>query len=162
MSEHLITALRRIAELPVNTESCWEATNAVDIATAALEAHAPAPPPPHGPYCWLIKPIGLNEEDWCFANDPSDRPDEELSVPLYALEPQQLGTVAAPLDTGTPLNTLVLRAIAAFDAMTPAQQATMLQAQRESWARGEAGIGSDAQEAAARAAFHNEAERSNG
>lgn len=40
----------------------------------------------HGPYGYLIKPIGLNEEHWYLSDDPSDRPDEEASVPLYAKE----------------------------------------------------------------------------
>jgi len=42
----------------------------------------------HGPYGYLIKPIGLNEEHWYLSDDPSDHPDEEISVPLYAKEDQ--------------------------------------------------------------------------
>lgn len=42
----------------------------------------------HGPYGYLIKPIGLNEEHWHLATEPSAYPDEEVSVPLYADQDQ--------------------------------------------------------------------------
>jgi hypothetical protein len=41
-----------------------------------------------GPYGYLIKPIGLNEEHWHLAIEPSAYPDEEVSVPLYADQDQ--------------------------------------------------------------------------
>lgn len=48
------------------------------------------------------------------------------------------------------LDDLLRRAKAKFDAMTPEQQDEMFRQQRESWVRGEIGIGSDANEAAYR------------
>jgi hypothetical protein len=48
---------------------------------------------------------------------------------------------------------LIREAKAAVAAMTPEQQAAMLIAQRESWVRGEMGIGNDADERAYRAAY---------
>lgn len=42
----------------------------------------------HGPYGYLIKPHGLNEEHWQLSMDPSDS-QEETSVALYALEEQE-------------------------------------------------------------------------
>ena len=49
----------------------------------------------HGPYGWLIKPIGLTEEYWRLSVLPSDAPNEEISVPLFAKEAQQLGCLTA-------------------------------------------------------------------
>jgi hypothetical protein len=51
----------------------------------------------HGPYGYLIKPIGLNEEHWHLAIEPSPYPDEEVSVPLYADQDQ---LPAAPSEQG--------------------------------------------------------------
>jgi len=51
------------------------------------------------------------------------------------------------------LEELLARDKARWDAMTPAQKETMLRLQRESWVRGEMGIGNDAQEAADRAEY---------
>lgn len=56
----------------------------------------------HGPYGYLIKPIGLNEEHWYLSDDPSDRPNEEISVPLYAKE-DQVASLAQGRDA-TPAN----------------------------------------------------------
>lgn len=50
------------------------------------------------------------------------------------------------------LTELLARARATVDAMTPDQRAEMYRQQRESWVVGEAGFGSDADEAAYRAA----------
>lgn len=47
----------------------------------------------HGPYGYLIKPHGLNEEHWQLSMDPSDST-EETSVALYALEEQELAAAA--------------------------------------------------------------------
>jgi hypothetical protein len=41
------------------------------------------------------------------------------------------------------LSVLIKRAVAAVERMTPAERAAMDKAQRESWARGEAGMGID-------------------
>lgn len=41
------------------------------------------------------------------------------------------------------LSVLIKRAVAAVERMTPAERAAMDKAQRESWARGEAGLGLD-------------------
>lgn len=51
--------------------------------------------------------------------------------------------------TGRPdLDRLLAESKAAVAAMTPEQRREMMEAQRRSWARGEVGIGSDADEAA--------------
>jgi hypothetical protein len=52
----------------------------------------------HGPYGWLIKPIGLAEDAWYLANDPSEHPAEEVSVPLFAKEEQALGAMEGSAD----------------------------------------------------------------
>lgn len=52
------------------------------------------------------------------------------------------------------LDKMLAEARAAFDRLTPEQQTAHRQAQRESWVKGEMGIGNDADEAAAREAFH--------
>jgi len=49
----------------------------------------------HGPYGWLVKPAGLNEEHWYLSSDPSSGADGEISVPLYATEEQELGALAS-------------------------------------------------------------------
>jgi uncharacterized protein len=56
-----------------------------------------------------------------------------------------------PLDPE--LQDLLKRAAAKFDAMTPEQRREMMAAQRRSWAPDEAGMGSDADEAAYAAAL---------
>lgn len=48
-----------------------------------------------GPYGYLIKPHGCAEDEWRLADDPSESTDE-TSVPLYALEEQQLGSGSTP------------------------------------------------------------------
>jgi hypothetical protein len=51
------------------------------------------------------------------------------------------------------IDALLKRAFAHVAAMTPEERAAMYQAQRESWVRGEMGIGNDADEARARAMY---------
>lgn len=55
---------------------------------SGTRAVAPTPRSAHGPYGYLIKPVGLNEEHWYLSDDPSGKPEEETSVPLYAAEDQ--------------------------------------------------------------------------
>lgn len=63
-----------------------------DLVTPAPQSHL------HGPYGWLIKPVGLAEDAWYLANDPSEHPDEEVSIPLFAKEEQALSTLATEGD----------------------------------------------------------------
>ena len=54
------------------------------------------------------------------------------------------------------LEELLRRARKHVDSMTPEQRRDMLRAQARSWARGEAGMGSDADEAAYARALHDD------
>ena len=44
----------------------------------------------HGPYGYLIKPIGLMEDEWYLSSQPDDDADV-VCVPLYATYHQKLG-----------------------------------------------------------------------
>lgn len=66
--------------------SGWHYWNAAIAAQPAPETNL------HGPYGWLIKPIGLAEDHWYLTVDPSDRPAEEVSVPLFTEEEQKRST----------------------------------------------------------------------
>lgn len=67
-----------------------DGTEPVQIALQALLVSASERA---GPYGYLIKPIGLMEDDWRLSFEPSEYPTEEISVPLFADEEQQLGVV---------------------------------------------------------------------
>lgn len=54
------------------------------------------------------------------------------------------------------IDELLRQAKEKWAAMSPREQEAMLQAQRESWVRGEAGIGNDAREAAERCAYREQ------
>lgn len=49
----------------------------------------------HGPYGYIIKPIGLAEDEWSLSFDPDPSPDV-VCVPLFAREAQALGETLAP------------------------------------------------------------------
>ncbi len=57
------------------------------------------------------------------------------------------------IETRPELLAMIQRAVEAYREMTPAERARMMKQQRRSWARAEAGFGSDADEAAYRAAL---------
>lgn len=61
--------------------------------------------------------------------------------------------LSKPIKTDPEFLALLKRSAEAFNAMSPEEQEHMLRLQRESWVRGEMGIGNDADEAAAREAY---------